>query len=225
MLQHYIALGVIGGGATPTPTPMPSPDGAGFGSYSELCLAISAWLNRDDLTLRIPDFIRMAESRMTRLLRDPDQIIKTTVGLTSGTGDLPADFGQLIAFGVQGRRLSHVTPGEFGTYYSQNGDGRVYSVIGTTLSVLPSMGSAIVPIVYYRGIQRLSVANPTNWLLERAPDLYLYGALLQAEFFGWNDERLPLIKNAWDEGIAELRVDGENRRWGAAPLAPRLGRT
>lgn len=196
-----------------------------FATRSDLTAAIAAWLNRTDLSARIPDFIRLAEARLNRLLRDPDQIASGTIEMANGVGDLPADFGQMVAFGAAGSRLSQVTPAEFGTYRPQAGSPRVYTVSGGTVQTLPASGSVSTPITYYRAIPALAVDNDSNWLLERAPDLYLHGSLLQAEFFGWNDDRLPLIKSAWDEGIAELRADGETRRWGAAPLGPKLGRT
>ena len=216
MLQHYLSLGILGAPVADDPS--------GFDSYTTLQATIAAWLNRGDLTARIPDFIRLAEARLNRTLRDPGEIVSTVISIANGSGDLPEDFGQLVAFGSAGRRVNAVTPGDFGTYYPQNGDPRVYTVTGTTISTLPSLGSAIVPIVYYRGIQRLSTSNQSNWLLARAPDVYLYAALVQAEFYGWNDERLPLIKNALDEAIMELRIDGESRRWSPG-MAPRLGRT
>ncbi len=50
-------------------------------------------------------------------------------------------------------------------------------------------------MIYYRRLPRLSVSNQTNELLERAPDAYLYGALLAAEPFLLNDERIETWQN------------------------------
>lgn len=196
-----------------------------FATRLDLANAIASWLNRSNLTAQIPDFIRLTEVRLNRLLRDPDQLITTTINLSSGSGTIPADFGQMVALGDAGTRLTQVTPGEFGTYSSVAGDPKIYTVGAGVIRVLPGSGSASTPITYYRAIPALTADGSTNWLLTRAPDIYLYGSLLQAEFYGWNDERLGTIKAAYDEAIAELRVDGEGRRWGAAPMAPKLGRT
>lgn len=196
-----------------------------FATRSELAEVVGGYLNRSNLNSRIPDFIRMCEARLNRLLRDPDQIVTGVLSFVSGSASLPDDFGQLIAFGPEGRRLTQVTPGEFGTYLSQAGAPRVYTVAGGSIRVLPAQGSASTPFTYYRSITPLEHDASTNWLLQRAPDVYLYGTILQAEFYGWNDERLGFIKNAYDEAIGELRADGENRRWGAAPLAAKIGRT
>ncbi len=196
-----------------------------FGTKADLASAIADWLQRNNLTARIPDFIRLAEARLNRLLRDPDQLVTTTINMTGGMGSLPTDFGQLVAFGDQGYRLKQVTPGEFGSYWAVTGYPSVYTVSGGQLKVLPVGGSANTPITYYRSIVPLVNDSDANWLLTRAPDVYLYACLVQAEGYGWNDERVPMIKNLLDEAISELRADGADRRWGAAPLAAKVRRT
>ena len=40
-----------------------------IGTYSELQTAVANWLDRDDLTDRIQEFIALAEARMNRILR------------------------------------------------------------------------------------------------------------------------------------------------------------
>ena len=40
-----------------------------IGTYAELQTAVANWLDRDDLTARIPEFITLAEARFNRLLR------------------------------------------------------------------------------------------------------------------------------------------------------------
>ena len=50
---------------------------------------------------------------------------------------------------------------------------------------------------------KLADNAPTNWLVLNAPDLYLYGTLLQAEPFLMNDERVPL----WERGVRQVIND------------------
>ena len=40
-----------------------------IGTYAELKTAVANWLDRDDLTDRIPEFIALAEAKMNRNLR------------------------------------------------------------------------------------------------------------------------------------------------------------
>lgn len=63
----------------------------------------------------------------------------------------------------------------------------------------------------------LSDSNPSNWLLARRADIYVYATLLQAEAHIVNDARLPLWKSALDEAIADLNAAGGRRRIATAP--------
>jgi len=48
---------------------------------------------------------------------------------------------------------------------------------------------------------------------------------LQAEFFGWNDTRLGLIKQRLDDIIAQINKGGNQRRAGSAPIRMQHGVT
>ena len=195
-------------------------------SYSDLVDAISAWLNKGTaLAARIPDFIRLTESRLNKVLDDPAMEVRATSTVAGRYLTLPDDFGSLRSISVGGVRLKGATQGDFSGFSPQSGDPLTYGIAGNQLEFAPVPGSGSVEIVYSRSIPALSEDRTTNWLLDRSPDAYLYGSLLHAEFFGWNDERLPTIKAFYDDAVDALQQDAAKRRWGAAPLAPRLGRT
>jgi len=55
-----------------------------------------------------------------------------------------------------------------------------------------------VEIIYYEMPRLLDEENQTNWLTEYAPNLILYGALLEATTYVKNDERIPTWQGAYD---------------------------
>lgn len=59
-------------------------------------------------------------------------------------------------------------------------------------------------IVYYALPQLLDDANQTNWVTEYAPQLLLYGTLLEATPFLKNDERIPVWQSMYDRAAAML---------------------
>lgn len=196
-------------------------------TFSELSTEIAAWLDRDDLTDRIPTFIRMVEARLNRLLDDPNMEVAATVAASGPITTLPSDFGSLVSISTSNAdRLQLMGPVEFaGLDRTLSGSPRYYTITGTGVSFAPDNSSAIISIVYRRNIPALTAANPTNWLLTRAPDVYLYGALMQAEGFETDDSRVSGWKAFYDEAVDELRADGAMRKWGAGPLSPRIRRT
>ena len=54
-----------------------------LGTYTELKDAIADWLDRSDLTARIPDFIALAEARINRELRIRPMEVRSTMVTTA----------------------------------------------------------------------------------------------------------------------------------------------
>ena len=55
-------------------------------TYSTLQTAVANWLDRDDLTARIPEFIALAETRINRALRiRAMETVSTAISTASGT--------------------------------------------------------------------------------------------------------------------------------------------
>ena len=103
-----------------------------------------------------------------------------------------------------------------------SGIPRNYTIIGNELIFGPEPNQQYtVKMSYRRDLTPLSADNQTNWLLEKHSDIYLFAALAHAEFYGWNDERLPLIKNQLDQWINDLNQHGIHKQTGGAPLAPK----
>ena len=57
-------------------------------TYTELQTAVANWLDRDDLTARIPEFIALTEARFNRLLRVRSMETEADQVTTSGTRSL-----------------------------------------------------------------------------------------------------------------------------------------
>lgn len=191
-------------------------------SYSDLVAAVGDWLDRDDLAARVPTFVTMTEARLNRVLDDP--AMEASATLTGNGASLPADFGAMVSVGTaNGNRLTQMSDVEYAAVRPQSGISRYYTIREGKLFYVP--GGATVTLLYRRRIPALTSSNPSNWLLERAPDLYLYGALVQASAFLVEDERVPMWRAAFDEALAELRADGDRRKWGAGPIAPRIRRS
>ncbi len=197
-------------------------------SYSELVTELEGYLNRADYTPRIPTFVKLTEARLNRLLDDPEMETRATAPATGQYTALPDDFKRLVGLSVGGPHysLKQVSGATItGLDQTNVGDPRYYAIVDGSITFAPINSTAPMAMLYVRRIPELTAASPTNWLLNLAPDLYLYGCLLQAHVFGWDDARVPGIKALFDEAIEEMKTDGANRRWGSAPLAPRLGRT
>jgi hypothetical protein len=195
-----------------------------IGTYAQLVSAVGDWLDRDDLATRASTFIQLAETRLNRLLDDPQMEATFTATASSAATALPADYGSMVSISTGDGPLYPIGPVEFAGLNSISGTPNYYVIENGAISFAPGNSTANITMIYRRRIPALTDLNPTNWLLTLAPDVYLYGALMQAESLLAEDERVSGWKAMFDEAIQELRIDGARRKWGAGTLAPRIRR-
>jgi hypothetical protein len=195
-------------------------------NYSELQTAVANWLDRDDLAARIPEFIVLCEARFNRSLRiramETLDISVDTVGGTS-TVALPTGYVQmrdisLITSPIT--QLQYVTPEIMNRLNagSLTGKPETYTIIANSILFGPTPDSAYdISMLYYKTFDPLTALAPTNWVITNAPDVYLYGALLEAEPFLMNDQRVQLWATALTQSITTLQEqDNKDRHSGSA---------
>lgn len=167
--------------------------------YPTLLAALEAYLARDDLQAFAPIFVQQAEGRFNTDLRVVD--MQTSTGLLDITGDgilLPADFLDWISVRwvpVAGSAqrplfLNYREPDspEFRHRHRPNGVPQFYTILASAVRPAPNVPGTL-ELFYYRRIPSLTAAQPTNWLVQKAPEVYLYAALWEAMLFQKDDER------------------------------------
>jgi hypothetical protein len=97
----------------------------------------------------------------------------------------------------------------------------VYCLLANQIQLAPAPdGTYTVEVDYYEVIPPLA-SNSTNWLLTAAPDIYLYGSLLEAAAFLLDDPRVPLWQAAYAQCIGQLNSADRNARWSGSRLQVR----
>jgi hypothetical protein len=180
-------------------------------TYSTLQTAVANWLDRSDLTDRVPEFIALAEATFNRVLRL--RAMETTVADTTPSGSkedaLPTGYLQMREIHLTTTpvvSLAYITPEIMYRIRagSTSGKPNSYTIVGDNILFGPTPDGAYdYSMTYYKSFDALSDSTQTNWLILNAPDLYLYGTLLQAEPFLMNDERVPL----WERGVRQVIND------------------
>jgi hypothetical protein len=194
------------------------------GTWTELKASLADWLNRSDLTAKIPEFIALAERRFNRIIVHPDREKTTTSTTSSERLGVPADMWQLrsIYLATDPRQqLEQVSPAVLRTEYAdqRTGKPRAFAIQDGQFIFGPAPdASYTIEIAYVASIDPLNSGTASNWLLEKHPDIYIYGSLLAAEAYLWNDARLGVWKNALDEAIVELTDAGNRYRYSASPM-------
>lgn len=183
--------------------------------YSSLQAAVSDYLARDDLSTFIPNFIQNAENKLYRTLNLRNEETALNVSVSSGVGTVPADYKALKLAYVDGNPvhvLQYVTLDELYRDYPVRSGGAVPSVIareGTNFIFGPSPADFTLKGVYYAKQDPLRTTDP-SWYVTNAPEVLLYGALLEAEAFIMNDPRLMVWKEFYRDSIECLKQEEAN---------------
>ena len=197
-------------------------------TYTELKASIADFLNRDDLTTVIPDFITLAESQINRDVRHWKMEARSS-GQQSAADEymqIPADWVETIRLHLTGTGTSAVnlisrdamadkrqknedTSGTVMYYTHADGQFQLYPT--------PSADTDF-ELLYIQKLDALSGSNADNWLLLDSPDVYLYGALLHSAPYLVEDTRVAMWAQMYSASVARLNEASESARFSGSGL-------
>lgn len=199
-------------------------------TYAELQTAVADHLARTDLTSFIPDFITMAEnwlnygSANSPPLRSREMEEVATLTPVSGVVTLPTDYIEyrrvVESTGVR-RNLTYITPDMAEILYPSRsaGSGERFTIIGDSLYTFPLVSNDI-ELTYYQALPPLA-SNTSNWLLTKAPGVYLRAALIQAAAFIKDDAELEKQASLGKALVAGMNHSDMLGKYARAGLTPR----
>lgn len=192
-------------------------------SYTELKTTLGRWLARSDLATNSidADLIALAEAKFRR---DPrlQYVVSRALAVSSETTALPSDFKAIVSLygdsdAIRGP-IEIVPPEKFAEAKAQYGDTGT-PCVGMTLEGLLYLAPAPqqsydLTLVYEAVLDSLSGSVASNWLLASHPDVYLYGALVEAAPYLQEDERVQVWKGLLDTAIEEVALAASRARYG-----------
>lgn len=195
-------------------------------TYSELKTAIGNWLDRDDLTAVIPDFITLAEQQMERELRHYKMIERASGALDSQYSAVPADWLETIRFSITTSETFALEMTTLTDLMTRRQNSRntlqrpqYFAHIGEAFELFPTPDATYtMELVYYQAIPKLSDNQTTNWLLTDGVDAYLYGALLQAAPYLGDDERVSVWAQLYSGAVSSLNNSSDKTKQSSAGM-------
>ncbi len=186
-------------------------------SYSALKSSIADWLNRDDLTAIIPDFVSLAEAQLERRLPTQKMVKRSTATIDTPFSALPSDFlsakSLVLTSTAPVQPLVFLTEDEIDAkkyVYRTTGKPQYFALVGNQIEVLPAPDTGYTAeLTYIATLAKLSDSNVSNWILARHPDVYLYGSLLQAAPYLRDDERIAVWSSLYQAAIADMILQDE----------------
>jgi hypothetical protein len=190
-------------------------------NYTELQTAIGNWLNRSNLTDRIPEFISLAEGELNVKLRLREMNKIATGPYSNGSRYVALPSGHLELLNLQIKVATaddstyenpvFVAPEKLARrYVSSTGTPKFYTLrdqieFNQEVSALHTL-----KMNYIKGWDIST--DTTNWLLSNFEGIYLWGSLLQAEAFVKNDKRVALWRSNFELVMSRLNILDERSK-------------
>lgn len=186
-------------------------------TYTEISERVVDWLNRSDLTTRIPDFIALTEERLNRALRVRQ--MESALAATAITNNLITPAANVIdvkALWVPNYERNPLKPQGLESVIAAGYEGTptMYAWDGANLRF--DGGGDVQGVLYVR-IPALQTAT-TNWVSEGPWSLYLWGALMEASLFVKDDADAAKYEGRFSQVLEELRGNDQRR---SGPLVAR----
>jgi hypothetical protein len=199
-------------------------------TYAELQSSIADFLNRDDLASVTTSFISLAEADMQRRIRHWRMEERSTAELDTQYSAIPADFVEIIRFHVTDNGtnpLELISQSELLQLKARSrntaGKPKFYAFTAGELEVYPTPdGTYNVELYYIASIPALSDSNTSNWLLERYPDAYLYGALVHSAPYLKDDARIQVWAALYQNAIDAINAESERSKYGGSGLRMKI---
>jgi len=188
-------------------------------NYTDLLASVANWAHRSDLGAVLPDFVTMAEARISRDLRLRKQISTSSLSCIAGTCEvaIPADWLEfenlsVIDAGDTKRQLTYVPLEHIVTKYDSSFTGlpTLYTIEGDNLLLAPTPDAAYsVEAIYYARFPSI-ITNGTNWLLTNHPSIYLAAVLIEVFFYTQNAEQIKANITRYDDGLRQLQTQDDS---------------
>lgn len=196
-------------------------------TYSELKTTIANYLARSDLNAIIPDFIKLAESRLSRDLRIRQMLAVATAQTTAGdsTIGLPTDFLEMRDIHLDTNpvvTMAYMSPSNFYNKARTKESGKPvnYTVLATEMQLAPVPDAAYtLQMLYYVNPPSLSDTNQSNVWLTYCTDALIYASLAEAEPYLMNDARLQTWGALYERAISSISVADQGSEYGGQSMA------
>lgn len=192
---------------------------------------IANTLARDDLTAELPQFIQFAENKLYRRLHLRNEETAFSQNVASGVAAVPAAFKRLkFAYYVDGNNacpLQWMPLEQLYRKYPDRSEVGVPEVISReagnfVFGKVATDGTAALKGVYYAKQDPLRTTDP-SWYATNAPEVLLYGSLLEAVPFIKDDPRIPVWQSFYTDGVQSLIDENKDAETSAGQLVQSLG--
>ena len=142
----------------------------------------------------------------------------SSVTMSSGVGTLPTDYLEWISAtwtstDARKQDLRYMEPNseEWRLRFRPNADPTMFTILASNIRLKP-VQSGNLNFVYYSKLATLNSTNGSNWLLVKAPDLYVNYSLAEAYIYLKDEDRKDKFLALADMQAQRLTVEADTNK-------------
>ena len=196
-------------------------------NYGELKTEIADYLDRDDLTSKIPGFIEKAIQRINFELDHRRFEVRSTNTIDARRLGLPDDYLRARNIEIKTsppRNLQFRTPASIDDLRRSQGDAtgtpRYFTQHGNELEFYPAATTANsfeIEIIYRAELEQFVEDTDTNWVLLKNSGLMLHACLIEAYLYLKDTKNAGTNQSIFLESVAKMEELDKTGRYPASP--------
>jgi len=185
--------------------------------YDDLQDEVVSWISNDKIISKVTTCIQLAEARVRN-----DVLIRRMERSKHGKFDgavifLPEDceaIQRLMYYiGASEYSIPYADPQSVENYTSTVGDPVAYTMVDQAVILYPTpVTDRDYTLYYIPAIADLSPSNTSNWLLDRAPNVYLFAACLEAAGYLQDEGLMGVFEGRYKQAMDSLQQASERQR-------------
>ena len=192
--------------------------------FASLKSTVLDWIARTDISDTVFEgFVTIIEQTLSAELKCFDIEVTFSGTPTLDTNGfnvitLPKDFREARVVTFDSRPLMYIEPQKFMSDSYNSGftiiSGKMY--FGNGLNAT----TPIVNVVYYKRVPHINMSNMSNVIIEKYPNLYLFGCLREAYMYISDTEKADLMDTRFTRALEEARYDADTSAYSGSVLTP-----
>lgn len=173
----------------------------------------TGYMHRKDLEDFFPDFMELTEARINVDVDLPTlEAIFNDPATTSNPTPLPDNFKAVRSVSGNARSLVSLSPDNFLAMFGRDRSGvpSHYAIVGTTILLGPYVDGIDLSVEYKIDVTVMVNDGDTNEVLDKWPQIYLYGLMFEAHVFAQDLEAAQAVMAKYNEEIERMRVYNMN---------------
>ena len=195
--------------------------------YASLKSTVLDWLARQDISDTVfESFVTIVEQTISAELKcfdvEDTYAAVPTVDISTGASfiPLPNNFREARVVMVDDKPIYYIEPQKFLTDKYNNG----FTIVGNKMLFGGGNSSEhAVTVVYYKRVPHINLVNLKNSIIEKYPNVYLFGCLREAYSYISDIDKSSVMDTRFQRAIEEARFDADTSAYSGSVLTPMAG--